>query len=236
MRLGDAVDAYLADVAEGGEWNTSRAYRHTLGQLRDGFGDAVVLGEISAEDFAAWFTRRWDGSAPASWNTSLLRIRRAARWWHQQGWLEYDFTGLPMRRQAPAGRSVLTGAEVARLLGGQVEGTGLRDQVLWRILHESGARARDVLALDIGDLDMDGRRAIAGGQQIRWHAHTGQLLARYLEGRTAGAVFLSESRGQGRLSYTQAAAIFSKASGGRTLHQWRQLRRRLTGGQGDEHT
>jgi integrase len=63
---------------------------------------------------------------------------------------------------------------------------------------------------------------------------TARLLPRLLRGRTSGPVFVTERKarvqlpaadldpsGRARLSYQQAAALFSEASGGATLHQLR---------------
>jgi hypothetical protein len=65
---------------------------------------------------------------------------------------------------------------------------------------------------------------------------TARLLPRLLKGRTSGPVFVTERKvrvqlpaadldpaGRARLSYQQAAALFSAASGGATLHQLRHF-------------
>lgn len=36
---------------------------------------------------------------------------------------------------------------------------GLRDRALWRLLYESGARANEVLNLNVEDVDLDAKRA-----------------------------------------------------------------------------
>jgi integrase/recombinase XerC/integrase/recombinase XerD len=115
----------------------------------------------------------------------------------------------------------------------------LRERVLWRMLYETAARSAELLALDAGDLDLPNRRARVrrkGGaiDVIVWQTGTARLLPRLLKGRTAGPVFVTARRarvqmpaadldpaGRARLSYQQAAALFSAASGGATLHQLR---------------
>ena len=108
------------------------------------------------------------------------------------------------------------------------------------MLYETAARASEVLALDVGDLDRARRRArirSKGGSvdMVVWAAPTARLLGRYLADRTQGPLFLTRWRsrtapprgdvyapaGQARLSYRTAAAEFGRHSGGWTLHQVR---------------
>ena len=69
---------------------------------------------------------------------------------------------------------------------------------------------------------------------VIWQTGTARLLPRLLKGRKSGPVFVTERQarvqlaaadldehGHARLSYQQSAALFSKASGGATLHQLR---------------
>jgi integrase len=75
----------------------------------------------------------------------------------------------------------------------------LREKTLWRMLYETAARASEVLALNIEDLDLDARRApirSKGGdtEWICWGSGTAHLLPRLTRGRQAGPVFLSERR------------------------------------------
>ena len=63
------------------------------------------------------------------------------------------------------------------------EGIALRERVLWRMLYETAARSAEVLALDVGDLDLASRRA-RGRRQGRavdllvWQPATARLLPR----------------------------------------------------------
>ena len=119
-------------------------------------------------------------------------------------------------------------------------GVPLREKLLWRMLYETAARASEVLALDVEDVDRARRRArirSKGGNvdMILWAAPTARLLGRYLADRTEGRLFLTRWRtrtapprrdlyqptGQARLSYRTAAVEFGRHSGGWTLHQLR---------------
>jgi integrase len=114
------------------------------------------------------------------------------------------------------------------------------EKVLWRLLYETAARSAEVLRLDVGDLDLPNRRAKVrrkGGaiDIIVWQTGTARLLPRLIKGRKSGPLFLTDRRsrvalppgdidpasGRARLSYRQAAQLFSDAAGGATLHQLR---------------
>lgn len=116
----------------------------------------------------------------------------------------------------------------------------MRVKTLWRMLYETAARANEILALDIDDLDLGRKRAIVtgkGGHQeiVIWASGTARLLPRYLDGRRRGPVFVTSRQpnvvpadhdrcpdtGLGRLSYQMAWKLFSQASGGSTLHELR---------------
>ncbi len=144
---------------------------------------------------------------------------------------------LKRRRPRPDRARALSVAEVEQLL--TCEDISLRERTLWRMLYETAARSAEVLALNIADLDLPNRRARVrrkGGaiDVIIWQTGTARLLPRLIKRRKSGPVFVTERRarvqlpaadldedGHARLSYQQAEALFSEASGGATLHQLR---------------
>ena len=108
------------------------------------------------------------------------------------------------------------------------------------MLYATAARASEVLALDVEDLDVGRKRAAISGKGghreiIVWDAATARLLPRYLAGRRQGPLFVTTGlpnivpaeldrspEGRGRLSYQRAWSLFREASGGQwTLHQLR---------------
>ena len=110
------------------------------------------------------------------------------------------------------------------------------------MLYETAARAQEVLRLNVEDLDPARKRASTvrkGGDLdvIHWQSGTARLLPHMISGRSRGPLFLSdrppapsrapaaldldETTGRARLSYRRAAEIFTRASGGATLHQLR---------------
>ena len=73
---------------------------------------------------------------------------------------------------------------------------GLREKALWRMLYATAARASEVLALDVEDLDVGRKRAAISGKGghreiIVWDAATARLLPRYLVGRRQGPLFVT---------------------------------------------
>jgi len=116
----------------------------------------------------------------------------------------------------------------------------LRERAFWRLLYESAARANEILALNIEDLDLPNKRARVkskGGstEWVFWQTGAALLLPRVVAGRTAGPVLLADRQptravptidrcpitGRARLSYRRAAELFSDATNGWTLHQLR---------------
>ena len=177
-------------------------------------------------------------AAPSTWNVSLVAIRSAAAYWQRQGWITADPSRMLERRKPRPDRArALSVADVEQLLGRK--DISLRERTLWRMLYETAARSAEVLALNVEDLDLPNRRAKVrrkGGAMdwVIWQTGTARLLPRLLKGRKSGPVFVTERKarvqlaaadldenGHARLSYQQAAALFSEASGGATLHQLR---------------
>jgi integrase len=147
-----------------------------------------------------------------------------------QTWLVGDPTrALRRRGRAPDRTKALAKADIQALL--TLEGIGVRERTLWRLLYESAARANEVLALDIPDLDLRNRcvkvrRKGSAVDVIVWRTGTARLLARLQKGRRTGPVFLTDRRarvqlpprdldpegGRARLSYRRAAEVFEQAT------------------------
>ena len=117
----------------------------------------------------------------------------------------------------------------------------LREKTLWRMLYETAARAGEILALNIEDMDLapqtssDHRQRRPQRIRLLGIRSAARLLSRYLAGRRRGPVFLTHRRpnvipargdecphtGRGRLSYERASTLFKQTTGGWTLHQLR---------------
>jgi len=241
--VSEAIAAYLATLDHPETAGTRRVYASTLRQLREHLGAetpvAVLDTPAAAKTLTAWFADRWSDHAPATFNRNLDAIRSLLGYWRDQDWLAGDPTrALRRRRRAPDRTKALSKSDIEALLAR--EDLGLRERVLWRLLYETAARAGEVLALDVTDLDLRNRCAKVrrkgnAADVIVWQTGTARVLPRLLRGRTAGPVFLTDRRarvelpppdldpatGRARLSYRRAAELFTRATGGATLHQLR---------------
>ncbi|WP_328472097.1 hypothetical protein [Streptomyces sp. NBC_00448] len=163
---------------------------HTPGRLRDAFAArAAAVGARTA-------------------NRELSVLAAAVNWWRAQGWLTGDpLTGvrrLPVPA-APAAGIRLDAAQVGAVLDLPVP---LRETTFWHLLHETGATIERVLALDVDDLDLPGRRTRGRGA-LRWGDGSAGLLPLLTLGRVDGPLFTT---GRGRLSYRRAAEVFTAAT------------------------
>jgi integrase len=231
--IAEAVASYLdgAELAR----SSRRTYGVSLRRMARELGPARPLGEVSDAEAAGWFQTAHGASMPASWNRERLTVRSAARWWREQGWTAPSFQALRRRRVKQDRTRALPRHEIERVLALD---TPLREKTLWRLLYESAARAEEVLALDVEDLDLPNRHARVvskGGdvEWIMWQTGTARLLPRLLAGRRTGPVFTTRVRsrsmpaaldadpaGYARLSYRRAAELFTDQTG-HTLHQLR---------------
>jgi integrase/recombinase XerD len=170
--------------------------------------------------------------------SELATLRAAVGWWRRRGWLALDPTADLVRRREQVDRTrALIRGQLERLFSRR--DLALRERTLWRLLYKTAARAGELLALDVEDLDLANRRARVhskGGavEWVFWQTGSAQLLPRLLAGRTSGPLFLSGRRptraaaaldvdpisGRARLSYRRAAELF-QADAGWTLHQLR---------------
>jgi integrase len=248
--LAEAIAGYLATLDHPETTGTRRVYAGTLAALRAELGAdrpvADLANPASFTQLAAWFTGRWGALAPATFNRNLDALHAALGYWHDQGWLDprVDPTrSLRRRGRAPDRTKALPRDQIEALLGR--EDLGLRERTLWRMLYETAARASEVLALDVDDLDLRNRCAKVRRKGnaidvIVWQTATARLLPRLLKGRHSGPVFLTDRRarvqlppsdvdpasGRARLSYRRAAELFEHATatcpgGPWTLHQLR---------------
>ncbi|MEU1503935.1 hypothetical protein [Kitasatospora sp. NPDC005748] len=159
---------------------------------------------------------------PRTFNRELSTLRAALSWWRAQGWITTDPTADLRPQPLPdvAGPAPLDQEHLRVLFGLRAP---LREQTLWRLLHESGAPVETVLALDVDDLDLLHRRSHPSAAPVHWRAGAAGLLPLLLAGRTAGPLFLTDRRapaatpapdrcphtGHARLSYRRAAELFT---------------------------
>ena len=235
--VGAAVEAFFVhrDLAP----NSRRVYRAALDPLVEAVGADQPLAALTPAAVAGVFTGRWGGAAAATWNTRRAAVRAFVSWCQERWPLGADpLASVGPRRQPTDHTRAVPYRDLDELW--RRRSVPLREKTLWRMLYETAARASEVLALDVEDLDRPQRRARVvskGGNtdMVYWASPTARLVARYLAGRNIGPLFLTTDRsrnpssrrdvyaptGQARLAYRTAAALFGRHSGGWTLHQLR---------------
>lgn len=232
-----AVESFLRrDLAPG----TRRVYRLTLDAVGAQLGNPV-LTEITGASLGRAVGSAYPSASPATWNRVVATVRSFTAYARRQGWISRDVTAVLERRRVVEDHTrSMPRDELDRLFARR--DISLRDRCLWRLLYETGARANEVLNLNVEDVDLDAKRAYTvrkGGDRDVLHFQTAsaRLLPRIISGRTSGPLFLSESTpagvrapaasdrdpvtGRARLSYRRAAETFSTAAPGRTLHALR---------------
>jgi integrase len=124
----------------------------------------------------------------------VATVRSFLKFCRRRRWLIDDVTVELERRPEAADRTkAIPLPELERLW--RRDELGVREKALWRLLYETAARANELLALDVEDLDLANRRArvhTKGGavEWVFWQTGSAQLLPRLLAGRTGGPVFL----------------------------------------------
>jgi site-specific recombinase XerD len=247
--LGEAAEQFLArrDL----DADTLRSYGQMLRRLRRGLGDTVPLAQLTADQAAAVFTAAWDEAAPRTWNRHRSALRSFTTWAAGRGWVTADLAALIERRPEKRDRTRAIDRHTVDALLADPK-VPLRDKTLRRLAYESAARADEVLALNIEDLDLANKRGQITGKGgdtrwIHWQSGTARLLPRLIGGRTSGPLFLADRRpapartpadadlcphtGRGRLSYERAEYLFKRDTKkydrrkrGFTLHQLRHSR------------
>ena len=167
----------------------------SLDSLVAQFGPTTAVGELSALRLTAWFRHRHAVAAPATWNRKLATLRAAVGCGTAAaGSLGTRPVNWSVAVSGSTAPRALTRGQLERLFGRR--DLPLRERNLWRLLYETAARANELLALDVADLDLANRRARVhskGGavKWVFWQTGSAQLLPRLLTGRTSGPVFLA---------------------------------------------
>jgi site-specific recombinase XerD len=146
---------------------THRVYALALARLTDHLGADTPVAEISPRMLAEFMTARYQHLAPASWNRVVATLGSLFAYTTRQGWTASSpAVGLERRRHridrdADARHRAIPAPELLAFLRAKHP---LRDKTLRWLLYESAARASEVLALDVDDLDLVRRRAVVIGK------------------------------------------------------------------------
>jgi integrase len=235
VTLAEAADAFLSSPRVASA-NTRRAYAGVIDRLAAELGPDRQLAMVPGDEVAAALRRLWGDRAPATWNRNRAAVLSWLTWCaSRKRWPAPQLPGDAERRKehSDATRALPRG-RVERLLSRR--DIPLREKTLWRMLYETAARASEVLALNVEDLDLEQRRAPVrskGGDTefVYWDTGTAHLLPRLLRlpdgtSRISGPLFLASHRpvparrpglrdicphtGRGRLGYDRARVLFKK--------------------------
>ena len=158
VTLAEAADAFLSSPRAASP-NTRRAYAGVLDRLAAELGPGRQLAAMPGDEIAAALRRLWDGCAPATWNRNRAAAVSWLNWCAQKK--RWAAPQLPpdaeRRKENNDATRALPRARVERLLSRR--DIPLREKTLWRMLYETAARASEILALDVEDLDLEQRRA-----------------------------------------------------------------------------
>ena len=236
-RLRSAVEAFFSDKQLSS--NTRRAYRQALSAVAETLGWELPVDRLDSRRLLEAFQKQWGSAQPATWNSRITALQSFVSYCQRNRWIDHDPMSLVVRRREPRDQTKAIPYEDLEELWSRRD-IDLREKTLWRMLYETAARAGEILALNVEDLDLARKRAVIIGkgghkEYVFWASGAARLLSRYLAGRRRGPVFLTHRRpniipargdecphtGRGRLSYERSSSIFKQASGGWTLHQLR---------------
>jgi integrase len=235
VTLAEAADAFLSSPRAASA-NTHRAYAGVIDRLTAELGPHRQLAAVPGDEVAAALRRLWGDRAPATWNRNRAAVVSWLNWCaSRKRWSAPQLPGDAERRKENSDATrALPRDRVERLLSRR--DIPLREKTLWRMLYETAARASEVLALNVEDLDLEQRRAPVrskGGdvEFVYWDTGTAHLLPRLLRlpdgtSRTSGPLFLASRKpvpargpaprdicphtGRGRLGYDRARVLFKK--------------------------
>lgn len=123
---------------------------------------------ITREHVMDWTRQRRSAVQVSTYNKELTALRSFYRWAHLWGYTQADLSVLlPMSHRAPQRVTrVLTEGQVGMLLATPDLTTviGFRDHVIMRLLYETGMRASELAALELGSVLDDGTVLIRAGK------------------------------------------------------------------------
>jgi integrase/recombinase XerC len=161
-------DAWLLRLRSTGRSDSAiSAYHHAIDDLLDWAGRHERVPELFDErtivDYLEDYRRRCD-PAPATYHRRFILLRRFTRWVGQRNRLADPFLELPAPPKPRQESSWLTRAEFARLLNAAAHpphprpGLAERDVLVLLALVTTGLRRSELIALNWGDVTLDGPR------------------------------------------------------------------------------
>jgi site-specific recombinase XerD len=161
----------------------------------------ATLDELTRHAISAWLAELAETCQPSTVATRLRGMRRFCRWLVVEGEVDKAPTeGIEIATSPDKPVPILTDAEITALLktcavGRGRPGTfarpiflGRRDEVIFRLLLDTGVRVSELCGLKLEDVDLDREVAYVIGKgsrprAVRFGARTGQAIDRYLRVR-----------------------------------------------------
>ncbi|MGI5290595.1 tyrosine-type recombinase/integrase [Nonomuraea polychroma] len=203
ITLAAAADAFLATPRTANP-NTHRAYASAIDRVTTLVGRDRPLADVTDTEIGTALAELWGASAPTTWNRNRAASTSWLAWCQtKKHWAAPSVPADAERRKESADETrAVAKTTIHRLLSRR--DIPLREKTLWRMLYETAARAAEILALNVEDLDLEHRRAPVrskggGTEWVYWDSGTAHLLPRLLRlpdgsTRTHGPLFLSERR------------------------------------------
>ena len=245
VTLQAAADAFLSS-ARCENPNTRRAYATVIDKLTAQLDPARQLADVDDGEIADALETLWGDAAASTWNRNRAAVGSWLAWCHTVK--RWPAPALPPDCERRAEHADHTHELPKRAIDRQLSRRDirLREKTLWRMLYETAARASEILALNVEQLDLANRRAPVrskGGQieWVHWGTGTAHLLPRLLRlpdgtSRTSGPLFLANRKpvparqppprdicphtGRPRLGYDRARVLLHDYTGWRP-HQLR---------------
>ncbi|WP_245899939.1 hypothetical protein [Nonomuraea indica] len=150
VSLAAAADAFLATPRTANP-NTHRAYASAIDRVTTLLGRDRPLTEVTDTEIGSALTELWGRCAPATWNRNRAAVTSWLTWCQTK---KHNGSGDAERRNENADEiRAVAKTTIQRLLSRR--DIPLRERTLWRMLYEKAARAAEILALNVEDLDLD---------------------------------------------------------------------------------
>lgn len=191
--------------------HTRKAYAIALDRIATALGPGRLLADVAGAEIATVLEAVWGSAAVNTWNARRAAVVSWLAWCRRRGDVAPELPATTRAERPPTLPSkARSRTAIDRLISRR--DVGLREKTLWRLLYESAARAEEVLALNVEDLNLPGRTAMVRGkgagarrrgstargdavlEAIFWDAGTARLLPRLIGDRRTGPVFLTERR------------------------------------------
>ena len=150
-RLRSAVEAFFSDKQLSS--NTRRAYRQALSAVVQDLGWDVGVDQLDSRHILEVFQQRWGSAQPATWNTRITALQSFVSYCQRNKWIDHDPMSLVVRRREPRDQTKAIPYQDLEKLWSRRD-IDLREKTLWRMLYETAARAGEILALNVEDLDL----------------------------------------------------------------------------------